>query len=116
MRGPRTVRGQVRMLEALEHPEGVLYVRVEDVSRADAAAEVVAEVAFPINRQLAVGESLPFSLTVPEVDDRAHYSLRAHLDTTGSGRIEPGDRISIASHPVITFGYPDEAVLDAHKV
>jgi uncharacterized lipoprotein YbaY len=116
MTGPREISGQVRVAEALDQPSSTLYVRVEDVSRVDAAADVVAEIAIPIDHPLAAGTELPFTLTVPEIDDQAHYSVRAHLDTTGSRRIDDGDRISMQSYPVATFGHPDEAVIEARKV
>lgn len=116
MSDPQIVTGHVRLLEALDQPAGTLYVRVEDVSRADAASEVIAETAITIDRSLAAGEELPFSLEMSALDPRAHYSLRAHLDTTGTRRIDPGDRISTESYPVVTFGNPSEATIVAHKV
>jgi uncharacterized lipoprotein YbaY len=116
MSGPREISGQVRLHEALEQPSGTLYVRVEDVSRADAAAELVAEIAIPIDHPLAAGAVVPFSLAVPDIDDQAHYAVRAHLDTTGTRRIDPGDRISTQSYPVATFGHPDEAIIVARTV
>lgn len=116
MSDPRTVTGHVRMLEALEQPGGTLYVRIEDVSRADAPAELIAETAIPIERPLAAGEELPFTLEIPALDAAAHYSLRAHLDTTGTRRIDPGDRISTQSSPVATFGHPSKAIIVARKV
>ena len=116
MTGPREISGHVLMAEALDLPSSTLYVRVEDVSRVDAAADVVAEIAIPVDHPLAEGAELPFTLTVPDIDDQAHYSVRAHLDTTGSRRIDSGDRISMQSYPVATFGNPDEAIIDARKV
>lgn len=116
MSGPRVISGHVRLDEALEQSSGTLYVRVEDVSRVDAAAEVVAEIAIPVTHPLVAGAELPFALEVPNVDDQARYSVRAHLDTTGSRRIDPGDRISMQSYPVATLGHPDEAMIVARKV
>jgi Type III secretion system lipoprotein chaperone (YscW) len=116
MMGSRTMTGQVRLHEALEQSSSTLYVRVEDVSRVDDAAEVVAEIAIPIDHPLVAGAELPFTLTLPEINDQAHYSIRAHLDTTGTRRIDPGDRISMQSYPVATFGHPDEATILARKV
>jgi uncharacterized lipoprotein YbaY len=116
MSGPREISGQVRVAEALEPSPCTLYVRVEDVSRVDAAAEIVAEISIPIDHPLAAGAAVPFKLTVPDIDDQAHYAIRAHLDTTGSRRIDPGDLISMESYPVATFGHSDEAIIVARKV
>jgi hypothetical protein len=102
--------------EALDQPTATLYVRIENVSRADTAADIVAEASIPVHRPLAAGDMLPFALEIPDVDEQAQYSLRVHLDTTGTRHIDPGDRISMQSYPVATFGHPDEAIIVAKKV
>jgi putative lipoprotein len=77
-------------------------VVVEDVSLADAPARTVAE------RVLPPGSAVPgpVRLTVDQVDPRARYAVRVHVDTDGSGTVSRGDLVSTASHPVLTFGHP----------
>jgi hypothetical protein len=116
MRGPRILSGRVRLREALEQSGATVHVRVEDVSRADAAATLVAEAILPLRSPLAAGAELPFSLAIPDVDERARYSVRVHVDTTGSGDITAGDRISTVAHPVLTQGNPDDIVIEAKKI
>ena len=116
MSGPRTVSGEVRMTEPLPTPGGMLRVTVEDVSRADAPSVVVAETVIPVHGGLPAGGSVSFSVVVPNVDARAHYSVRAHLDTTGSGDVTSGDRLSMAAHPVLTGGHPDRVAVEARTV
>lgn len=116
MSGPRTVSGEVRLLETLDEAGGTLHVQVEDVSRVDAASSVVAEALIPIDHPIAAGEGIPFSILVPEIDEGASYSVRAHLDVTGSAEVTVGDRISTAAHPVLTQGHPNEVTVEARTV
>ena len=94
-----------------------LIVQIEDVSRADAASKVVAEQRIP-NPKLEPGEAVPFELEVPEaaIDDQAMYSVRAHVDVSGSGEVEEGDLLSTQSYPVITRGYPEEARVEVKQI
>ena len=112
MSEPRTVSVSVIFPQPIP-AGGVVRVLVEDTSRADAAAIVVAEEVEPLTRRLTGGERLAFRLTVPEVDDRAHYSVRVHVDRSGSGEVSAGDRITTRACPVLTYGAPDhvEAVV-----
>lgn len=116
MSGARTLFGRVRLREAIGKAGATLRVKLEDVSRIDAAATLVAEAVFPIARPLDAGAELPFALAVPEVDDRARYNVRAHVDLTGSGDITAGDRISTAAHPVLTQGDPDDVTIEAIEI
>lgn len=115
MTDTRTLSGQVRFTEPVA-PGGTLRVRVEDVSRADAPAQLVAEAHLPVDHALAAGESLDFLLQVPAVDERIHYAVRVHLDEDGSGALASGDRISMQAYPVLTGGHPDQIVVEARRI
>lgn len=82
----------------------VAHVRVEDVTLADAASTAVAQVNLPLSGVVAHSTSLPFTLTVPDVDAARRYAVRVHVDHSGNGRVEPGDQISVQSYPVLTQG------------
>ncbi|WP_414222682.1 YbaY family lipoprotein [Cupriavidus necator] len=116
MNGQRTLTGRVRLREAIGKTGATLRVLLEDVSRTDAAATLVAEAAFPIARPLDAGTELPFSLTVAQIDGRARYNVRVHVDMTGSGEITAGDRISTVAHPVLTQGNPDDVTIEAREI
>lgn len=90
-------------------PEGahLLRVVVEDVSRADAASVPAGRVVLPVSGPLPAGTMLPFEIPVGVTDPAARYSVRAHLDLSGNGRIEPGDLVSTQSYPVLTHGAPE---------
>jgi uncharacterized lipoprotein YbaY len=112
------VRGQVVLPPDV--PAGAradLIVQVEDVSRADAPSPVVAQQRQP-DVALNARAALPFELTVPadRVEPRHSYSVRAHVDVSGTGSIERGDLISTQSYPVLTRGYGDEATVTVRPV
>lgn len=78
-----------------------VYIRIEDVSIADAASKVVVEKSIH-NVACAVGGqcSIPFSIRYSDLDERAMYTLSVHVDVDGSGVITPGDYITMESYPL----------------
>ena len=100
--GIRTVTGTVLFRERIALPPGaVVTVRVNDVSRADAPAFVLAATAIPVEGQVPV----PFSLSIDAADvaDTASISVWARL------RSEVGTWQSDAAYPVLTGGAGDTA-------
>ena len=90
-------------------PDAVLTVRVEDVSRADAPAPVLAETSEPFGaRQVPIA----FSLTVPSaaIDPRFSYAVRATITVDGKLRFT-----TTRSYAVLTRGAPNhvDLLLDA---
>lgn len=82
-----------------------IYVRLEDITEADAASKTIADY---VQRDVAFdpensGE-LSFSIAGDPPDPRASYSVRVHIDLDGDGEVSNGDFISTQSYPVITFG------------
>jgi uncharacterized lipoprotein YbaY len=115
MSGPRTLCGVVRLRDASPTASS-LSVKVEDVSRADAAARVVAETIVRLERPLTAGATVPFSIAIPEVSEGVRYNVRAHIDCSGSGEIRAGDLISTQAYPVITQGHGDSVVVEVEAV
>ena len=104
---------------ALKFPEpnvevygATLYLRLEDITYADAPAEVIAQ---EIVRNVYVHQSAPLRANLRVAQDRiqetALYSVRAHLDADGDGRVSLGDWVSTQVHPVLTRGNPTRAVI-----
>ena len=99
----RLAAGAIVLPEAfVPGPATRVVVRLEDVSRADAPAVIVAEVILrpAAGRPLA---RLPFELTGPP-PPRGRHALRVHVDVDGSGHIDAGDFIG-----VVTPATPGEA-------
>ena len=86
---------------------GTLYGYVEDVSRADAAADSLGSFVLP-DVSHAAGESAgpEFTLEVGVPDPNAQLAVRVHIDLTGNGRYSRGDFITMESYPVLTRGHP----------
>lgn len=118
MGAERLVHGEI-----LLPPEGVpdgaatVVVQVEDVSRADAPSEVVAERRLEGVR-LRPGEVLSFEIAVPAeaIDDRRTYSVAAHVGVSLSDHVQAGDLITTQSHPVLTRGHSDHARIAVRRV
>ena len=107
MAGNCVLTGSIAFDKPLEPEAGTIArVLVEDVTLADAASVAVAQVNLPLSAMAAASGSLPFTLTVPEVDASRRYAVRVHIDRSGNGRIEAGDQISTQSYPVLTQGSP----------
>jgi putative lipoprotein len=105
-----TVNGTATYLQRIAMPpDAVLTVRVEDVSRADAPAALLAQTREPFGaRQVP----MPFSLQVPAtaIDPRKRYAMRATITVGGELRFT-----TTRHHAVLTRGAPNQVdlVLDA---
>jgi hypothetical protein len=66
--------------------------------------------------QLPVGEGIPFCLYAGATDPKATYTVRVHIDLTGSGSLKKGDYINMESYPVLTQGHPREVIVRARRI
>ena len=114
----RTISGEVVLPGGdLPAEAAAVVVRVEDISRADAPSTVVGEQRID-HADLAGRRAIPFTIEVPAdlVDERALYSVQAHVDLSGSGEVETGDFISTRTHPALTRGAEDVVVVPVTRV
>ncbi|MEZ4684205.1 MAG: YbaY family lipoprotein [Caldilineaceae bacterium] len=94
-----------------------VYVRLEDVSRLDAAAILVAETLLPAVALRGQGQDrLHFTLEAALPDPKAHYSLRVHVDVDGDGQISRGDYITMESYPVRPSEAPQPLAIRVREV
>jgi uncharacterized lipoprotein YbaY len=97
------VTGEIRFEpQAPPFRNATIRVRLEDVSRMDAPARVVAEqVIRGVSRSTPAAAPVPFAVhSARALDSRATYNLRAHVDLNGNGEIEVGDFITMERFPV----------------
>jgi uncharacterized lipoprotein YbaY len=80
---------------AIVPPGARLRLMVEDVTRADSSAVVVAAADFPFTTS-----RVPYVVTADIAPEPARFALRAHLDVNGDARVAPGDFVSVAHHAV----------------
>jgi uncharacterized lipoprotein YbaY len=92
-------------------------VFVEDVSRADAPAEVIAERVYS-PAQFSRAGVLVFDMPVPasKVHARATYCVRVHVDVKGTHDVDSGDYVSTQSHLVLTRGHGTTATVPVRRV
>jgi putative lipoprotein len=118
MRNVRIVQSEIALPTGdLPSQAAEVAVYVEDVSRADAPSLVVGE-----QRQQAVplraGGALRFSIQIPAelINERSIYSVRAHIDMSGSGDVKVGDLVSTATYPVLTHGHGTTVRIKVQRV
>jgi len=102
----KTVTGTVTYLQRIAlPPEAVVTVRIEDVSKADALAEVMGEQVIQTK-----GAQVPIPFSVPydpeKIIDNHTYSLRVRIED-GTGKLL---FINDTSIPVITNGNPTQDI------
>lgn len=100
-----------------EVSDATLYLRLEDITYADAPAEVIAE---KVLRGVTLHSDAPLRATLrvqeDRVEQRALYSIRAHLDADLDNKVSVGDWISAQVHPVLTRGNPTRVVIFLTRV
>lgn len=103
--------------EVKSFTNATVYVRLEDVSRADGAAVVVTEqVLKGVSHRAGDEARLEFTLSGSAPAERADYSLSVHVDVDVDGEVSPGDYISTESYPVLTYGRPNRVEVHVEKV
>jgi len=112
------VSGEIVFGEGNEAFSGATaYVRLEDVSRADAPSDVVAEqVIRQVKYQPGQTGRLAFDLRGSTHHEHARYIVSAHVDVDGDGQVSRGDYVTMQSYPVLTQGYPRLVSVQLRKV
>lgn len=116
--GSQFLQGQIELPHQITafRPARVV-IELEDISRADAPSQVAARLEF-VTETLRSGDLIPFALEVPAdaLNQRSLYSVRVHIDVNGSGRIDPGDYITMQSYPVLTRGHGNQVRVAVRQV
>jgi len=113
----RSISGTIEFHD-VRQPAGdvTVYVRVEEASRADAPAAMVAQVMLRGVEVAAAAPPLRFELQQIPTVPSGRYVVRAHADVDGDGRITRGDYISTQSYPVLTGAAADVVKIVLHEV
>jgi hypothetical protein len=100
-----------------EKGPAIVYVRLLNTGRADAAALRVAEVRLSVASlaQLAA-PGLPFVITAAEIDPRGRYEIDVWIDLDGDGEISAGDYLTTTAYPALTRGQAAHVVAYVRRV
>lgn len=112
------VRGELHFEDSGVSLAGAkVYVRLLDVSRADAPAHIISEYKIP---SLPVGvdtsKSIPFEFKSDLADPRRSYTITAHIDMDGDGRVSAGDYITMENFSVVIDVPSTQHVVRVRKV
>lgn len=91
-----------------------IYIRLEDVSRADAASTLITEEV--LQDVSLLGDRLKFNLYGEISDAKADYNVQVHVDIDGDGQVSQGDYITMESYPVLTWGHPSQVSVRVREV
>jgi uncharacterized lipoprotein YbaY len=92
-----------------------VYVRLEDVNRADAPSRIVAEQVLS-GGAFAEGKPLRFELRGVLPGGSGSCRLRVHVDVDGDGQVSPGDYVSTESYPVTAWTAQADMQVRVQKV
>ena len=103
---PIVVEGEIHFVDVSSSIAlATVYVRLMDVTLADAPSTVVEEQIIP---DVSIGVEAPvtvsFSIRPVRLDERAAYVLMVHVDVDGEGIVTPGDYVTMESFPVSPIG------------
>ena len=79
--------------------DATVYVRAQDISRADARATTVVEQVINHVNIVPQGPPITFTLRISP-SESGHYVVRVHADVDGDGKVSRGDYVSTQSYPV----------------
>jgi uncharacterized lipoprotein YbaY len=100
----QVIRGEIVFDRPVFIQGATVYIRILDVSRADALSSMAAESILPeINLGMQSEYKIPFSINCPPLNPKRSYSIEVHVDISGSGDLSSGDFISVESNPVSTM-------------
>ena len=92
-------------------------VRLEDVSLADAEADLIAAEVITVSKPLGSGEPFPFVIRGDvTLDPRRNYIVRVHVDIDRSGTVSAGDFVSTQAHVVAAGRDPGELEILVRRV
>lgn len=94
-----------------------VYVRLIDVSQTDAAARTVAEykiISLPTG--IDTRQEVSFELSVDRLMRGRSYTLAAHVDVDGDGKVSIGDYITMESVPVREENIASRYIVRVRKI
>jgi len=96
------IKGEITVENGKSFQNATIYVRLEDVSKADAPSKVLSESILKNVNFDSSSAAIPFDLTVESIDDNSDYNVSVHIDLNNNGKLDKGDFINMSSYPIRT--------------
>jgi uncharacterized lipoprotein YbaY len=115
---PVLIEGDIEFEDLASQVAGAtIYVRLEDVSLADAPSIRLAEQVIRDVTLRGPGRvTVPFSVQGSINDPNGQYVISVHVDLNGNGLVEPGDYITTESYPIPTPGETTRMLVTVRRV
>ena len=91
------IKGEVTVENGKSFQNATIYVRLEDVSKADAPSKVLAETILKNVNFDSSTVVIPFDLTVESIDDNSDYNVSVLIDLNNNGKLDKGDFINMST-------------------
>ena len=109
-------RGSVIVNDDVTHVgNATVYVRLEDVSRADAPSQIIAQQVLS-GAAFGPGAPLRFEIRGALPGGSRDCRLRVHVDVDGDGQISPGDLVSTQSYTVTPMTAQQDVQIRVQRV
>lgn len=94
-----------------------MFVRVLDVTMADAASRAAGEAVLEgFDDAANAGQPVGFRVSAKVDDERNRYIISIHVDADADGKVSSGDFLTTQSYPVLTLGYPDRVDVELTQI
>lgn len=94
-----------------------VHVFLEDVSRLDASAQCVArQTIAPVDHEAGHEQRIAFALACDALDQKASYTVRAHVALHGAEEVRTGDCVTTQSFPVSAADRQADLTVRVHRV
>lgn len=103
--------------EVREFAGATVYVRLEDVSRADTIAVLIGEqVLDKVSHRAGTEETLDFAVYGELPTESGDYNVSVHIDLDGDGQVSRSDYITVESFPVRVPGAAERVRIRVEEV
>ena len=99
------IKGEIIVENTNSVHDATIYIRLEDVSKADAPSKVLSELILKNVNFDNTTKAIPFTLSIESIDKHISYNVSVHIDVNKNGKLDKGDFINMAIYPILTYGY-----------
>jgi uncharacterized lipoprotein YbaY len=115
---PFRIEGEIILDNGNNVTRSTTYIRIEDMSRADAPSKNLAERILRNSTFIQKLDKyvLPFNISLPFFEKNKMYSISVHVDANENGKIDKGDYINMENYPVPLQGFNDKVEIKVRRI